>query len=135
MSHAVALACVDTRGAVAVADLLDGAPVDAVFSAEERRHCGPLDAVPRWAGRLAAKRAVLALAGATAAAGADAPALRSVEVVARPEGRCSDPELCRAGHRPLARHLPTGDAYAVSITHEHDRALAIATIQASEGYR
>lgn len=126
------MAYVDLRGIAAVADLLGGAPVSAVFSPEERRHCGGLDAVPRWAGRLAAKQAVLALTGTTSAVAAD---LRSVEVVPRPDGLCRDPELCRAGHRPVARHLPTGDAYAVSITHEHDRALAIATFDSFEGHR
>lgn len=118
-----------------VSALLDGADPDEVFSPAERVHCAAGGrSLHRWAGRLAAKRAVLGLVELPG----NVEHLRSVVVVPGPH-ECPDPTvaLCRMGHRPVVHlHGPVDAAWqrrgaaplVLSISHDGGLAVAVAIL-------
>jgi holo-[acyl-carrier protein] synthase len=101
---------------------------DDVFTAAERRYCAASSTLARWAGRLAAKRAVL-----DALDGPPGASLLDVEVLPGPHEGQAVPHLCELGHRPVA-HLggAARDAcerlgwLGVDVSISHDGGLAVA---------
>jgi len=86
-----------------------------VFAPAEMRHCGGHAGVERWAGRLAAKRAVLA------ALGNPRLPLSQLEIVPQ-AARCFSPARCARGHRPVVR---PGGAAASLLLHDMPVQLSI----------
>lgn len=113
--------------------LLGAMDLPEVFTRGERIRSGAGRSLQHWAGRLAAKRAVLDLLGVTA----DAVHLGQVEVLPRPTALCDRSARCRHGHPPAVRlnGALTGrvrrrriEQIRLSITHTADTALAVALI-------
>ncbi|MFB4290291.1 phosphopantetheinyl transferase [Nonomuraea sp. ATR24] len=110
-------------------DLVAGMPLEVVFTRAERVRSGGRT-LQRWAGRLAAKRAVLRLLGLPA----DAERLGQVEILPLPTPACAADAACRDGHPPSVRLLGDLPALAasvpgwirVSVSHTDLRALALA---------
>jgi holo-[acyl-carrier protein] synthase len=120
-------------------DLVAPARPDDVFTAAERRHCAASSSLARWAGRLAAKRAVLQCLGLSPDTDH-----RDVEVVPGPHEGQALPHLCALGHRPVAHlHGAAADACGVlglsgvdlSISHDGGLAVALADPQVQDGVR
>jgi holo-[acyl-carrier protein] synthase len=113
--------------------LIDGMDLHEVFTRGERIRSGAGRSIQHWAGRLAAKRAVLDLLGVTA----DAVHLGQVEVLPRPTALCDRSARCRHGHPPAVRlhsaliervrHRGI-EQIRLSITHAADTALAVALV-------
>jgi phosphopantetheinyl transferase (holo-ACP synthase) len=98
-SRAIVIA---VSAATSLATILDGRPVTEVFSPRERLHRAR--SIVSWAGRLAAKRAVLEL---LAPAGVGADALMAVEILPSPDGLCGrNVDRCTRPHRPQVRLAP-----------------------------
>lgn len=124
------LAFVEYDREMSPADLVAPAAVEDVFTVAERVHCSERRSLDRWAGRLAAKRAVLDCLGI------DEPAsLADVEVVPGPHEGQQLPHLCAFGHRPVVRlagaveeaRLDAGvECVALSISHAGGVAVAFA---------
>ena len=120
-----------------VADLLCRVPPNRVFTAGERQ-CGLSGGSPAtWAGRLAAKAAVLTVLGVPVPANplpsAEELPWTDVEIPPDAPGLCAAPGTCRLSHRPVAMlHEPaaallsTGECLAISISHSAGTALALA---------
>lgn len=113
------------------AELLAPANPGTAFTAAERRRSSVGTSVRHWAGRLAAKRAVLRLLDLEQTE----DALASVEILPRPAVTCRRSADCRHGHPPSAtlsgrvsRHAHRAGltAIEVSITHEKGVAAAVA---------
>jgi phosphopantetheinyl transferase (holo-ACP synthase) len=122
------LAFVPYADVPSVDDLVAPLNCDDVFTAAERRHCTARASLERWAGRLAAKRAVLACLGLDGH-------LAEVEVVPGPHEGQALPHLCERGHRPVVRlsgaaeaaRLRLGlDGVELSISHADGLAAAVA---------
>lgn len=114
-----------------VRDLLGGRPPDQVFTPAERRRGAERPGLASWAGRLAAKQAVLGLLDAGGR-------WTEVEVLPAATGLCADPEHCTGSHPPrvvlrggLADRLAPEEAVAVSISHAGGVAVALAVRMAS----
>ncbi|HZQ27696.1 MAG TPA: hypothetical protein VFA94_08355 [Acidimicrobiales bacterium] len=123
------LAFVPYEGVDSVEDLVAPLTAAEVFTEAERRHCAARPSLERWAGRLAAKRAVLASLGDRAAP------LREVEVIPGPHEGEALPHLCALGHRPVVRLSGSAAATAarlhvagveLSISHGDGMAVALA---------
>jgi holo-[acyl-carrier protein] synthase len=125
-------------------DLLLGCPADLVFTAPERRRNARAHTLAPWAGRLAAKLAVLDLLGvrteSALAQGADL-GWTSIEILPSPDGLCDAPDRCRRPHRPAvtllaptARLLGPHDRLAVSISHTRTMAVALAVRTDYDGH-
>jgi phosphopantetheinyl transferase (holo-ACP synthase) len=126
-------AVVDVSVVSSLDELLGGRPVDEVFSQRERRLLAGERRLFRWAGRLAAKLAVLELLGEVSLDGV--PPLHQIEIVPERAGRCFDPGRCARGHRPIVE-LPAGAGDGrldVSISHERDVAVALAIRTPGDG--
>lgn len=102
--------------------------VKETFSAHERRLCRARARVDSWAGRFAAKLAVLR------ALELDERDVRlsEMEIVPRPWRACRDPIRCRMGHPPAVRLSPrlesiTSSGFGVAVSISHDRGCALAT--------
>ena len=115
--------------------LVAPAAVDAVFTEAERRHCAASSSLARWAGRLAAKRAVLDVLGLDGLDGLDPShaVLRDVEVVPGGHEGQALPHLCELGHRPVARLSGAAQeacarlgVSGVDVSISHDGGLAVA---------
>jgi holo-[acyl-carrier protein] synthase len=115
------------------AELLAPSPLGEVFTPAEMRLCGSVRGLTRWAGRLAAKRAVVA------AAGAPPWPLRDVELLVE-RSACYAPHRCAQGHPPLVRlhgdaagWWPDGVVVDVSISHTRRAAVAVALASGENG--
>ncbi|SHN27628.1 hypothetical protein [Cryptosporangium aurantiacum] len=125
MTSTCVTVAVPPRGSVAA--LLDGRPVEEVFTAAERLRCAERPGLGRAAGLLAAKRAVLAALGAP-------DGVRWADVEVLPDAvRCPDPARCTASHPPAVRlrgalpdRLAPGESVTVSISHARTVAVALA---------
>jgi holo-[acyl-carrier protein] synthase len=125
-------AAVAFRGLSDPAQLVAPMPLDTVYTRAERLRSGEGRTLQHWAGRLAAKHAVLRLLGV-----APTPeSLRGVEVLPRPSAMCARGAACRHGHPPevhLRAPLST-DAdtrIRVSVSHTADLAVAVALTAAT----
>ncbi len=135
MVRRFAIAVVDFGGSSSVEALVAPYCPEAVFTPAERRYCARGGrALDHWAGRMAAKRSVLALLCVEETE----DSLGGVEVGVGPhEGTCR-PELCDRGHRPVVDLVPelrshaAGQGIGVSISHAAGRAVAVAA-QPGEG--
>lgn len=120
-----------------VADLLRGGPPGRVFTARERRHGLRHGSLATWAGRLAAKAAVLDLLGVPMPSDPvpppEGPPWTAVEILPDRHGLCAAPEACARPHRPVVTlHEPVAallgahGCLVVSISHSEGTALALA---------
>jgi len=120
-----------------VTDLLCGGPPGRVFTARERRHGLRSGSLATWAGRLAAKVAVLDLLGVPMPADpvppVEGPPWTAVEILPDRYGLCAPPESCARSHRPVVTlHEPVvvllgaHECLAVSIGHSDATAVAVA---------
>jgi len=122
-------------GSGRLADLLGHCRVELVFTAAERRLSRRRGDLSSWAGRLAAKLAVLELFGRStdsALVGGLDLGWTSIEVLPSGPGQCADPLECRGTHRPevflrgsMARWLGPDERLAVSISHTDTLAAAL----------
>jgi phosphopantetheinyl transferase (holo-ACP synthase) len=123
--------------ACSLTDLLHGIPQERVFTARERQAGLRGPAPGTWAGRLAAKAAVLAVLGLPAPADPVPPSgelpWAAVEILPDSQGLCAVPGACERSHRPAvtlhgqaAALLGTGERVAVSISHSAATAVALA---------
>lgn len=121
-------AAVGYAGLTRPVELLGGMRVADVYTCAERVR-STAGTLAHWAGRLAAKRAVLRLLGLPPTAAH----LGQVEILPRPAPACRGDAACLDGHPP-AVHL-SGDPATradprrrirVSISHTRDQALAVA---------
>lgn len=110
-------------------DLVGDMRLDVVYTPAERIRSGTGRTLQHWAGRLAAKRAVLRLLGVEPTE----EHLGQAEVLPRPTANCAKTEACHVGHPPGVRLGPllTGPAGAdrqirLSLSHTTGRVLAIA---------
>ncbi|WP_228010572.1 holo-ACP synthase [Nonomuraea phyllanthi] len=110
-------------------DLLEGAPLEQVFTRAERVRSARGRTLQHWAGRLAGKRAVLRLLGLAPTA----ERLGQVEVLPRPTTACRGDAACLDGHPPavrltgeLAGLAGPGGQIRISLSHTAQRALAVA---------
>ena len=114
--------------------LVDGMDLCEVYTRGERIRSGAGRTLQHWAGRLAAKRAVLDLLSVPASAAH----LSQAEVLPRPTALCRRPTGCRHGGHPPgvrlygaltdhARHHGI-DQIRLSVTHTADTALAVALV-------
>ncbi|MBB5802527.1 phosphopantetheinyl transferase (holo-ACP synthase) [Saccharothrix ecbatanensis] len=109
-----------------------------VYSREERLRSAAGRTLQHWAGRLAAKYAVLSLLGLPATA----LHLGRVEVLPQPSAMCARTTACTHGHPPCVRLLDGlpkdpdtadtlgGGRIGVSISHTADLAFAVALVSA-----
>lgn len=113
--------------------LIGGMDLHEVYTRAERIRSGAGRGLRHWAGRLAAKRAVLDLLGVAA----DAAALGRAEVLPRPTALCDRSARCQHGHPPAVRlrgaladraRQRGIDQIRLSVTHTADTALAVALI-------
>ncbi|KID30438.1 4'-phosphopantetheinyl transferase [Prauserella rugosa] len=116
----------DVRGPV---ELVAPMPVEHVFTRAERLRSGRGRTVQHWAGRLAAKYAVLRLLGVPVGE----QALGAVEVLPRPSPMCRRTAACAHGHPPAVRltgvlrdRVAPGRRVGVSISHGSGIAVAVA---------
>ncbi|MFC7612588.1 hypothetical protein ACFQV2_01895 [Actinokineospora soli] len=104
-------AVVSFRGLSAPEDLVAPMSVDTVYTRAERLRSSEGRTLQHWAGRLAAKHAVLRLLGVPATA----ESLGGVEVLPRPSALCARNAACLHGHPPEVRlHDPLRAAAAAS---------------------
>jgi holo-[acyl-carrier protein] synthase len=119
------------------AALLGGVPASRVFTAREREHGLRAGSPATWAGRLAAKAAVLAVLGLPVPADPVPPDAglpwAAVEILPGVHGLCSGSGRCGRSHRPAvtlhepaAALLGAGERLAVSISHSAATALGLA---------
>ncbi|MFI0424807.1 phosphopantetheinyl transferase [Spongiactinospora sp. 9N601] len=117
-----------TRPQELVADLR----LEEVYTRPERLRSGAGRTLQHWAGRLAAKHAVLRLLDVAPTA----EHLRGAEVLPRPAANCRRDAGCAHGHPPAVRlvgdlaKLAAEREIRISISHTGDRALAVALISA-----
>ncbi|MEV6032049.1 phosphopantetheinyl transferase [Nonomuraea sp. NPDC052116] len=113
------------------AELVRPAALESVFTRRERLRSKAGTALESWAGRLAAKRAVVG------ALGYDSPPgpLTEVEILPRPSPACRRSHECAHGHPPavtlagtLARRAARARSIQVSVSHTSDIAVAIALV-------
>jgi phosphopantetheinyl transferase (holo-ACP synthase) len=120
-----------------VADLLCGGSAGRVFTARERRHALRHGSLATWAGRLAAKAAVLDLLGIPMPGDLVPPPdglpWTAVEILPDRYGLCAAPEACLRSHRPavtlhepVAALLGAHGCLVVSISHSEGTAVALA---------
>lgn len=120
-----------------VADLLSGVPPNRVFTARERQEGLRGTSLATWAGRLAAKTAILTVLGAPVPANplplSEELPWGDVEILPDSHGLCAPSGTCRWSHRPVATLrepvaalLGIGEGLAVSISHSAVTALALA---------
>lgn len=116
--------------------LVDPLPLEAVFTHAERVRSGGGRTVQHWAGRLAAKYAVLRLLGVDGEPAAGR--LGEVEILPRPSPLCGRTAACLHGHPPGVRlrgalrgRVEPGTRVGVSISHAAGLALAVALVSAS----
>lgn len=122
-------AAVAFGGLTAPWQLVDPMPLEAVFTRAERLRSGAGRTLQHWAGRLAAKHAVLRLLEEPAT-----PAnLGAVEVLPRPTPLCHRTAACLHGHPPAVRLTGAldgreagGTRIRVSVSHTADLAFAVA---------
>ncbi|WP_062432631.1 hypothetical protein [Herbidospora daliensis] len=112
-------------------DLLDGMRIEDVYTPAERLRSGAGRSLQHWAGRLAAKRAVLRLLDVPPTA----EHLAQVEVLPRPTPACARTAACNDGHPPFVRLGPDLAAridqrIRLSLSHTSGRALAMAVASA-----
>ncbi|WP_447001771.1 phosphopantetheinyl transferase [Saccharothrix isguenensis] len=109
--------------------------LEEVYSREERLRSAAGRTLQHWAGRLAAKYAVLSLLGLPATA----QHLGRVEVLPQPSAMCARTTACMHGHPPGVRLLDglsedadtvAGGRIGVSISHTADLAFAVALVSA-----
>ncbi|MFD1149150.1 holo-ACP synthase [Saccharothrix hoggarensis] len=109
--------------------------LEEVYSREERLRSAAGRTLQHWAGRLAAKYAVLSLLGLPATA----RHLGRVEVLPQPSAMCARTTACMHGHPPGVRLLDglsedadtgAGGRIGVSISHTADLAFAVALVSA-----
>ncbi|MDG4765626.1 hypothetical protein O7632_16190 [Solwaraspora sp. WMMD406] len=126
-------AVVDFGGLTRPQQLIDGMDLHEVYTRGERIRSGAGRGLRHWAGRLAAKRAVLDVLGVTAGAAH----LGQAEVLPRPTALCDRSARCQHGHPPAVRlHGMLADRarrrgieqIRLSITHTADTALAVALV-------
>lgn len=110
-------------------DLLDGEPIEQVFTRAERVRSARGHTLQHWAGRLAGKRAVLCLLGLAPTA----ERLGQVEVLPQPTPACRGDAACLDGHPPVVRLtgelsglVGSGRQIRISLSHTARRALAVA---------
>jgi holo-[acyl-carrier protein] synthase len=122
-------AVVAFRGCTAPQQLLGPLPVETVFTRAERLRSGGGRTLQHWAGRLAAKYAVLQLLDVPA----DAEALGAVEVLPELTPLCARNAACLHGHPPgvrlgaaLAGRAGDDARVRVSVSHTADVAVAVA---------
>lgn len=114
-------------------ELVDPMPVERVFTRAERMRSGTGSTVEHWAGRLAAKYAVLRVLGTDASA----ERLGEVEILPRPTGMCRRDTACLHGHPPAVhlseplRRLCPNRRVRVSISHAAGLAVAVALASAA----
>jgi phosphopantetheinyl transferase (holo-ACP synthase) len=109
-----------------VRELVAGLAPEEVFTSRERRLCAQRRGLASWAGRFAAKQAVLDVLGE--------PGLwTGVEILPAATGLCPDPLRCTASHPPVAlitgepaARLAPGERVLVSISHADGVAVALA---------
>ncbi|SFP39467.1 holo-ACP synthase [Saccharomonospora viridis] len=111
-------------------------PLEAVFTHAERMRSGRGRTVQHWAGRLAAKYAVVRLLGEDE--DPSAGRLCEVEILPRPSAICDRTAACLHGHPPGVRlhgvlrdRVRPGTRVGVSISHDAGVALAVALVSAS----
>ncbi|APU13227.1 MULTISPECIES: hypothetical protein [Actinoalloteichus] len=127
------------RGAASPSDRAPGrgepVSIDEVFTRAERLRSGAGRTLEHWAGRLAAKYAVLRLL----AVAETAEHLGQAEVLPQPSPMCAATAACLHGHPPrvrlsgdLARRAAErgGEQIRVSISHTRDTALSVAIASA-----
>ncbi len=126
-------ATVGFRGLSAPEQLVAPMRLDSVYTREERLRSRTGRTLQHWAGRLAAKRAVLRLLGTPVTA----EWLGRVEVLPQPSAMCERSSACLHGHPPrvslrgpLGAHARTETRIRVSISHTADLAVAVATTTA-----
>ncbi|MFI7679281.1 phosphopantetheinyl transferase [Actinophytocola sp. NPDC049390] len=107
--------------------------METVFTRAERLRSGGGRTLQHWAGRLAAKYAVLQLLDVPA----DAPALGAVEVLPEVTSLCARNAACLHGHPPgvrlgaeLAGRAGDDTRVRVSVSHNADLAVAVALASA-----
>ena len=105
-------------------------PLEAVFTHAERMRSGRGRTVQHWAGRLAAKYAVVRLLGEDE--DPSAGRLCEVEILPRPSAICDRTAACLHGHPPGVRlhgvlrdRVRPGTRVGVSISHDAGVALAV----------
>ncbi|WP_196449606.1 phosphopantetheinyl transferase [Planomonospora sp. ID82291] len=110
-------------------DLVGAMPLEEVFTPAERVRSADGRTLQHWAGRLAAKRAVLRLLGVPPTAGR----LGQVEVLPEPTPACRGDAACLDGHPPAVRLTGRlagldgpGGRIRVSLSHTARYALAVA---------
>lgn len=126
-------AAVSLRDLTSPWQLVDPMPLETVFTRAERLRSGAGRTLQHWAGRLAAKYAVLRLLDVPATA----RHLGAVEVLPRPTPLCSRTAACLHGHPPgvrLSGALGTREGpdtrIRVSVSHTADLAFAVALVSA-----
>jgi holo-[acyl-carrier protein] synthase len=126
-------AVVGFAGLTAPQQLLGDLPVERVFTRAERLRSGAGRTLQHWAGRLAAKYAVLRLLDVPI----DAETLGAVEVLPEPTPQCAHSAACLHGHPPSVRLggplavLADADTrIRVSVSHTAELAFAMALTSA-----
>jgi holo-[acyl-carrier protein] synthase len=124
---------VSFRDLTAPWQLVDPMPLETVFTRAERLRSGAGRTLQHWAGRLAAKYAVLRLLDVPATA----DHLGAVEILPRPTPLCHRTAACLHGHPPGVRlsgglgPCESQDArIRVSVSHTADLAFAVALVSA-----
>ncbi|MFI9008205.1 phosphopantetheinyl transferase [Actinosynnema sp. NPDC053489] len=122
-------AAVAFGGLTAPWQLVEPMPLEVVFTRAERLRSGAGRTVRHWAGRLAAKHAVLRLLGEAVTP----EHLGAVEVLPRPTPLCERTTACLHGHPPgvrltgaLGDREAGGTRIRVSVSHTADLAFAVA---------
>ncbi|MGX7825649.1 phosphopantetheinyl transferase [Actinokineospora sp. 24-640] len=126
-------AAVAFRGLSDPAELVAPMALEAVYTRAERVRSGEGRTLQHWAGRLAAKHAVLRLLGVAATP----ESLAGVEVLPRPSAMCARGAACLHGHPPevhLRAPLRADDVRTrirISVSHTADLAVAVALTAAT----
>ncbi|GGS16459.1 phosphopantetheinyl transferase [Actinokineospora fastidiosa] len=121
-------AVVAFRGLSAPEELVAPMALDSVYTRAERLRSGEGRTLQHWAGRLAAKHAVLRLLGVPVSE----ESLGGVEVLPRPSAMCARSAACLHGHPPEVRlrsPLSADRPIRVSVSHTADLAVAVALSQ------
>ncbi|WP_033438563.1 4'-phosphopantetheinyl transferase [Saccharothrix sp. NRRL B-16314] len=126
-------AAVAFRDLTAPWQLVEPMPLETVFTRAERLRSGAGRTLQHWAGRLAAKYAVLRLLDVPETA----ETLGAVEILPRPTPLCSRTAACLHGHPPgvrlsgdLSVHEAPDTRIRVSVSHTADLAFAVALVSA-----
>ncbi|MGW5050514.1 phosphopantetheinyl transferase [Actinokineospora sp. NPDC004072] len=115
-------------GLSAPEELVAPMALDTVYSRAERLRSTEGRTLQHWAGRLAAKHAVLRLLGVPVSE----ESLGGVEVLPQPSPMCSRSAACLHGHPPEVRlrsPLTATGSIRVSVSHTADLAVAVALSQ------